>query len=169
MLNVQTSFLSMLLAWNADASYGLMPFRGDFIDYIKVDIPVKGVTKVNEVIGVGSALFKFKNDKNQDMYFPCIAYHFPIADIFIFSPQLTLISNTSIQVSIHEDNAGALVLAKTLPLQFTPCSKHYAIKTIWFHKGKLRGIKLLKVDTTKQKGNIPWANFEHLYNWLTGW
>ena len=32
--------------------------------------------------------------------------------------------------SIHEDNAGALILAKTLPPQFTPRSKYYASKTI---------------------------------------
>ena len=39
---------------------------------------------------------------------------------------------TSMHVSIHEDNAGALILAETLPPQFTPRSKFYAIKTIWF-------------------------------------
>ena len=51
--------------------------------------------------------------------------------------------DVNMKVSVHEDNSGALVLAKTLPPQFTPCSKYYATKTIWFreeiHK---RGIKL---------------------------
>ena len=37
-------------------------------------------------------------------------------------------------ISIHEDNAGALILAKTLPPQFTPSSKYYAAKTIWFRE-----------------------------------
>jgi hypothetical protein len=50
---------------------------------------------------------------------------------------------------------GALVLAETLPPQFTPRRKYYAIKTIWFreeiHK---RGIKLLKIDTKEQLGDI---------------
>ena len=56
--------------------------------------------------------------------------------------------STSMHVSIHEDNAGALVLAETLPPQFTPRSKHYAIKTIWFREEIVkRGIKLLKIDT----------------------
>ena len=32
-------------------------------------------------------------------------------------------------VRIHEDNAGALILAETVPPQFTPRSKHYAVKT----------------------------------------
>jgi hypothetical protein len=39
---------------------------------------------------------------------------------------------TLMHVCIHEDNAGALILADTLPLLYTPWSKHYHIKTIWF-------------------------------------
>jgi len=38
------------------------------------------------------------------------------------------------KVSVHEDNLGALVLAKTFPPQFTLCSKYYATKTIWFRE-----------------------------------
>ena len=45
-------------------------------------------------------------------------------------------------VSICEDNTGALVLAETLPPQFTPRSKHYATNTVWFHEEiRKRGIK----------------------------
>ena len=55
---------------------------------------------------------------------------------------------TWMHVSIHEDNVGALVLAETLPPQFTPRSKHYAIKTIWFREQiQARGIKLCKIET----------------------
>ena len=39
---------------------------------------------------------------------------------------------TKMHVCIHEDNAGALVLSNTLPPQFTPQSKHYAVKTHWY-------------------------------------
>ena len=42
------------------------------------------------------------------------------------------IRETTIKVSIHEDNAGALVLAQTLPRQFTPQSKYYAAKQSGF-------------------------------------
>ncbi len=59
---------------------------------------------------------------------------FPIMDMVSSvtkSVQLP-IGETTMNVSIHEDNSGALVLAKTLPPQFTPRSKYYAIKTIWF-------------------------------------
>jgi hypothetical protein len=40
------------------------------------------------------------------------------------------IGNTAMNVSIHKDNSGALLLAKTLLPQFTPRSKYSAIKTI---------------------------------------
>lgn len=35
------------LIWDTGASFGLTPFRSDFIDYVEADIPVKDVTKVN--------------------------------------------------------------------------------------------------------------------------
>ncbi len=43
-------------------------------------------------------------------------------------------SSISMHVTIHEDNSSALILATTPPPQFTPRSKHYAIKTIWFRE-----------------------------------
>jgi hypothetical protein len=51
---------------------------------------------------------------------------------------------------IHEDNAGALILADTLPPQYTPRSKHYHTKTIWFREliKKLK-IKLVKIETVE--------------------
>ena len=74
---------------------------------------------------------------------------------------------TTMKVSIHEDNAGALVLAQTITPQFTPRSKYYAIKTVWFREEiQKRGIKLLKV-ALKQLGYIftkglPRATLEYL-------
>ena len=82
---------------------------------------------------------------------------------------------TTINVSIHEDNAGALVLAETIPPQFTPRSKYYAIKTVWFREEvQKRGIKLLKIDTVEQLGDIftkglPKATFEYLRKKIMGW
>ena len=78
-------------------------------------------------------------------------------------------------VSIHEDNAGALILAETLPPQYTPRSKHYAIKTVWFREAIVkRGIKLVKIDTVEQLGDIftkslPRVAFEYLRKKLMGW
>ena len=37
-------------------------------------------------------------------------------------------------VVIHEDNAGAFILAQKVPPQITPRSKCYAIKTHWFRE-----------------------------------
>ncbi len=55
----------------------------------------------------------------------------------------------TMNVSIHEDNAGALILADTLPPQFTPRSKHYHTKTIWFREQiKFFKIKLIKIATS---------------------
>jgi hypothetical protein len=75
---------------------------------------------------------------------------------------------TSIHVCIHEDNVGALILADTLPPQYTPWSKHYHIKTIWFREliKKLK-IKLVKIETVEQLGDIftkalPRVKFEYL-------
>lgn len=39
---------------------------------------------------------------------------------------------TTFRVTVHEDNEGALALAKLEPGRFTPRSKHYAIKYHWF-------------------------------------
>ena len=61
------------------------------------------------------------------------------------------IGETEINVSIHEDNYGYLILANNFPPQFTPRSKHYADKTIWFCEEIVkRGIKLCKIDTVEQ-------------------
>ena len=82
----------------------------------------------------------------------------------------------NIKVSVNEDNLGELVLAKTLPPQFTPCSKYYATKTIWFREEiNKRGIKLLKIDTTEQLGDIftkkglCLPTFEYLRSKIIGW
>ena len=62
---------------------------------------------------------------------------------------------TNLNVSIHEDNAGALILAQTLPPQYTPRSKHYHIKTVWFREEIVkRGINLVKIETVEQLGDI---------------
>ena len=78
-------------------------------------------------------------------------------------------------MSIHEDNAGALILAKTLPPQFTPRSKYYASKTIWFREEiNKRGIKFLKIDTVEQLGDmftkgLTRGSFEYLRKKIMGW
>ena len=64
-------------------------------------------------------------------------------------------SSSTMHVTIHEDNLGALILATTPSPQFTPRSKHYAITTIWFREKIIeKKIKVAPIKTQLQKGDI---------------
>ncbi len=102
---------------------------------------------------------------------------FPIINMVeLVTCQVNLpIEETTIKLSVHEDNSGDLVLAKTLPPHFTPQSKYYTIKTIWFceeiHK---RCVQLLKIDTIKQLGKfftkgLTQVTSESLRKKIIGW
>ena len=102
---------------------------------------------------------------------------FPIIGITISSGQAfgLPIGDTTMNVSIHEDNPGALILVKALPSQFTQRSKYYASQTIWFcEEINKRGIKLLNIDTVETLGGIftkglPRTIFEYLRKNIMGW
>ena len=85
------------------------------------------------------------------------------------------IGNTTMNISIHEDNAGALILEKTLPPKFTPRRKYYSSKTIWFLEDiNKRGINPIKIYTVNQMGDIftkifPRNTFEYLRKKIMGW
>ena len=68
---------TLMLIWVSGASFGLTPFWSNFIDYVEVDIPVKDMTKINWVIGIGTTLHKLQNDQGQDIFLPCVLYHIP--------------------------------------------------------------------------------------------
>ena len=78
-------------------------------------------------------------------------------------------------ITLHEDNTGALILAKTIPPQFTPRSKFYALKTIWMREQLVElGINVVKIDTKLQWGDIctkmpPVVIFEFLRELIMGW
>ncbi len=108
----------------------------------------------------------------------CCRELFPIIDLVDLigeSVGLSREGSVKMHVSIHEDNAGALVLANTKPPQYTPRSKHYAIKTNWFREQIItRGIEVVKIDTKDQLGDVftkslPQATFEHLRKKILGW
>ena len=48
-----------MLIWDTGSSFGFVPFKNYFIDYVKRNTPVKDVTKVNTVIGIGTTIHKF--------------------------------------------------------------------------------------------------------------
>jgi hypothetical protein len=66
---------NLVLIWeDTGTSYGLTPFRSDFIDYVKCDIPVRDVTKVNTVTGIGTTLHNLFTDINGNpIYLPCVS------------------------------------------------------------------------------------------------
>jgi hypothetical protein len=107
----------------------------------------------------------------------CCRELFPIMDMVssVTKSVKLPIGKTTMNVSIHEDNSGALVLTKTLPPQFTPRSKYYAIKTIWFREEIFkRDVQLLKIDTAEQLGDIFTKGltrfvFEYLRKKIMGW
>ncbi|KAL7474623.1 hypothetical protein ACHAW6_000590 [Cyclotella cf. meneghiniana] len=62
---------------------------------------------------------------------------------------------TLMHVIIHESNTGVLVLAETIPPQFTPRSKYYVIKMVLFQEEiQKHGVKLLKIEKVEQLGDI---------------
>ena len=64
----------LILIWDTGASYGLTLFRSDFFDYVKFDISVKDVTKINRAIGIGTTLHKFINSNGKEVFLPCVSY-----------------------------------------------------------------------------------------------
>ena len=68
-------------------SYGLMPFISDFIYYVKCDIPVKDVTKINRVVGICTTLHKFINSNGTEVFLPYVSYRLTQTDVQLLSPQ----------------------------------------------------------------------------------
>jgi len=93
-----------------------------------------------------------------------------LADYFKLEPV-----DTTMNVTVHEDNSSALVLAKMIPPEFTPRSKFFHLETIWFREQiHQRNIKLVKVETKEQLGDIftkglTKVAFEYLRMKLCGW
>ena len=51
-----------------------------------MQIMVTDIAHWNTVIGIGTTLHKFKVDGN-DIYLPCLSYHLPSAEVWLYSPQ----------------------------------------------------------------------------------
>jgi hypothetical protein len=82
---------------------------------------------------------------------------------------------TRFLTTVHEDNQGALRLAKMEPGRNTPRSKFYAIKHHWFRSWlKPQEIELEYIETKKQKADIltkslGTADFEENRKLSCGW
>jgi hypothetical protein len=91
-------------------------------------------------------------------------------------------SLTTFRTTVWEDNNGALALAKLDPGQHTARSRHFDVKTHWFH-AQLKGneeaddqgdIVVKKVDTKDQLADmftkpLTQEPFEYLRKKLMGW
>ena len=84
-------------------------------------------------------------------------------------------SKTTFRTNVHEDNEGALTLAKLEPGRHTPRSKHYAIKYHWF-RSHLRPnkVEIKSIGTKEQRADImtkglPFNQFKVIRELLCGW
>ncbi len=77
-----------LLVYNLVASAGLTPFKSDFLDYVKCSIHVCNISKVNEVISIGTTFHNFVETKEQFVYLPQVACHLPSFEVCLFRPQV---------------------------------------------------------------------------------
>lgn len=67
----------------------------------------------------------------------------------------TSLSKVTFKTTVHEDNMGALTLARLEPGRTTPRSKFYAIKTHWFRSHlKPNEIELQYIESRLQKADI---------------
>ncbi len=76
----------LILIWDMGTSFGFTPFRSDFIDYVACTIPVRDITKVNNMIGIWTRLHKLTDTKELPVYLPCVSYHLPQMDVRLFAP-----------------------------------------------------------------------------------
>ena len=83
---MKATFRECPLVWDTGASFGLTPFRGNFIGYIECQIPVKDIAHTNMVVGMGTTLHKFQVN-GKPIWLPCLSYHLPSAEICLFSLQ----------------------------------------------------------------------------------
>ena len=78
---------NLILIWDMGASYKLIPFIIDFIDYVKCNIPVKYGTKINRFIVIGTIFHKFISSNGKEVFLPCMSYHLTQTYFQLFSPQ----------------------------------------------------------------------------------
>ena len=95
----------------------------------------------------------FVHDGSRDYFFGSqLPQLFPIIDMTMgLSDAVGLpIQEMTLNMSIHKDNQGALVLVKKLPSEFTPQSNYYADKTHWFREEiRKRCIQVVKISTVE--------------------
>ena len=85
------------------------------------------------------------------------------------------ITRSTFKTTVWEDNMGCLKLAKLAPGQYTPRSKHYAVKYHWF-RSKLQETRttIKHIESKLQKADLltkglPAQTFKEIRKLLMGW
>ena len=78
---------SDILIWDTGALFGMNLFKSDFIDCVHADIPLREITKVNQVIGIVTTTHKYVDVNGTTCYLPCVSYHIPSINVQIYSLQ----------------------------------------------------------------------------------
>ena len=62
--------IALLCLFGIVEPFGLKPLKTNFIDYAKCNIPVKEITKVNNIIGIVTTIHKFVDANGKDLFSP---------------------------------------------------------------------------------------------------
>ncbi len=184
------SFFNTPLIWDTGASFGLTPYRADFIDYEEVSIPVKDISKTNMVIGIGTVMYKLTATNGDELLVPGLSYHLPECDIRLMSPQVyhKLYGGCSIvdgdkvdwrlnkQFDMSDVHRIEIPLNKetNLPMLFNVTCSEEERTTIGPHFTKVcahlrhaRGFFFGKWSVTEEKVDYEFDDFLHLYPCVT--
>ena len=78
----------MEIVLDTGATISVTPFRDDFVEWEdKSTATLSGITADAEVCGVGTVLWKIKDDRGRTQHVPTRAYYVPQAQVRLFSPQ----------------------------------------------------------------------------------
>ncbi len=100
-LNLSKTHTIFIVSWNALFTLRMSPLLSKilvlcmallhssltFFDYVKCNIPICNISKVNEVITIGTTKHKFLDTKGRFIYLPQVAYHLSSSKVDLFSPQ----------------------------------------------------------------------------------
>ena len=78
-----TGFLNSPVVMDTGDYSVLTPYQRDFITNLEVNIPLRNVSEVNRVIGVGIIIFRFHDQRGHAKLIHYKAYHLPEADILL--------------------------------------------------------------------------------------
>ena len=101
---VDSDHLKIVL--DTGATISVTPFRDDFIDWEQGTTPkLSGITADAEVCGVGTVLWKIRDDHGMVQEVRTRAYYVPQAQIRLFSPQSYFLEQTDKSKSMYMMNA----------------------------------------------------------------